>query len=64
MDPTNLAKDPNMTNPDRFYANLNFSDFETNATWAAKVYDNPTPEDPCGDGTPDFKGPPPPLLRC
>jgi hypothetical protein len=60
VDPTNLAKDPNMTNPDKFYAGLNFSDFETNATWAAKVYDNPTPEHPCGDGTPDFKGPPPP----
>jgi hypothetical protein len=60
VDPTNLAKDPNMEKPDRFYAGLNFSDFETNATWAAKVYDNPTPEHPCGDGTPDFKGPPPP----
>jgi len=60
VNPTNLATDPNMTDPDRFYANLNFSDFETNATWAAKVYDNPTPEHPCGDGTPDFKGPPPP----
>ncbi|HEX7400607.1 MAG TPA: hypothetical protein VF369_00385 [candidate division Zixibacteria bacterium] len=61
VDPTNLAKDPNMAEPDRFYANLNFSDFETNATWAAKVYDNPIPDvSPCGDGTPDFKGPPPP----
>jgi hypothetical protein len=60
VDPTNLAKDPSMTDPDRFYANLNFSDFETNATWAVKVYDNPTPEHPSGDGTPDFKGPPPP----
>jgi hypothetical protein len=60
VNPTNLAKDPNMTDPDRFYANLDFSDFETNATWAAKVYDNPTPEHPSGDGTPDFKGPPPP----
>jgi hypothetical protein len=59
-DPLNLAKDPNMTNPDKFYANLNFSDFETNATWAAKVYDNPTQDHPCGDGIPDFTGPPPP----
>jgi parallel beta-helix repeat protein len=62
VNPRNLAVDPNMNNPDRFYANLNFSDFETNATWAAKVYDNPEPPDfPCGDGIPDFKGPPPPL---
>jgi hypothetical protein len=61
VNPTNLATDPNMTDPDEFYANLNFSDFETNATWAAKVYDNPIPDvSPCGDGTPDFKGPPPP----
>jgi hypothetical protein len=61
VNPTNLAKDPNMTDPDRFYANLDFSDFETNATWAAKVYDNPIPDVyPCGDGIPDFKGPPPP----
>jgi hypothetical protein len=59
-DPRNLAKDPNMKDPDRFYANLNFSDFETNATWAAKVYDNPTLDYPCGDGIPDFTGPPPP----
>jgi hypothetical protein len=60
VDPLNLAKDPNMRNPDRFYANLDFSDFETNATWAAKVYDNPTLDNPCGDGVPDFAGPPPP----
>jgi hypothetical protein len=60
VDPTNFAQDPNMKNPDRFYANLNFSDFETNATWAAKVYDNPTLDYPCGDGVPDFTGPPPP----
>jgi hypothetical protein len=60
VDPQNLAKDPNMSNPDRYYASLNFSDFETNATWAAKMYDNPTPDYPCGDGIPDFTGPPPP----
>ncbi|MFH1335175.1 MAG: hypothetical protein ABII96_01545 [Candidatus Zixiibacteriota bacterium] len=60
-DPLNLVKDPNMTNPNRYYANLNFTDFETNAIWAAKVYDNPElPDKPCGDGLPDFKGPPPP----
>jgi hypothetical protein len=47
--------------PDKFYAGLNFSDFETNAIWAAKMCDNPQPPDfPCGDGVPDFKGPPPP----
>jgi hypothetical protein len=59
-DPHNLSADPNMADPDRFYANLDFSDFETNATWAAKVYDNPESDLPCGDGIPDFKGPPPP----
>jgi len=59
VDPQNLKK--NRNNPDEFYANLDFSDFETNATWAAKVYDNPDPDFPCGDGIPDFKGPPPPL---
>ncbi len=58
--PRNLSADPNMRDPDKFYANLDFSDFETNATWAAKVYDNPEKDYPCGDGTPDFKGPPPP----
>jgi hypothetical protein len=61
IDPANLRKDPNMTDPDRYYANLDFLDFETNAIWAAKVYDNPDlPDFPCGDGIPDFKGPPPP----
>jgi hypothetical protein len=61
VDPLNLIKDPNMSNPDGFYANLDFLDFETNAVWAAKVYDNPDlPDFPCGDGIPDFKGPPPP----
>ena len=60
-DPLNLVKDPNMTNPSQYYANLNFTDFETNAIWAAKMYDNPDPPDfPCGDGIPDFNGPPPP----
>jgi hypothetical protein len=61
VDPLNLIKDPNMSNPTKFYSNLNFRDFETNAVWAAKVYDNPDlPDFPCGDGIPDFKGPPPP----
>ena len=60
VDPRNLAKDPKMSNPEGFYANLDFSDFETNAIWAAKVYDNPADDNPCGDGIPDFKGPPPP----
>jgi hypothetical protein len=46
-----------------YYANLNFTDFETNAIWAAKMYDNPdTPDFPCGDGIPDFNGPPPPFF--
>jgi hypothetical protein len=61
VDPLNLNKDPNMSDPSRYYANLDFLDFETNAIWAAKVYDNPDlPDYPCGDGIPDFKGPPPP----
>jgi len=60
VDPLNFDRNKDMKNPDRFYANLDFSDFETNATWAAKVYDNPEADDPCGDGIPDFKGPPPP----
>jgi hypothetical protein len=63
VDPTSLIKDPNMSDPDKYYAGLDFSDLETNAIWAAKVYDNPDPDDPakaCGDGVPDFKGPPPP----
>ena len=47
--------------PDQVYAGFNFADFETNAKWAAFVYDNPDlPDFPCGDGIPDFKGPPPP----
>ena len=50
----------NKSQPDKFYAGLNFSDFETNAIWAAKVYDNPSTDNLCGDGMPDFKGPPPP----
>jgi hypothetical protein len=61
VDPLNLTRDPNMSDPDRYYANLDFADLETNAIWAAKVYDNPDmPDYPCGDGIPDFKGPPPP----
>jgi hypothetical protein len=63
VDPKNLIKDPNMSDPDRYFSNLDFSDLETNAIWAAKVYDNPDPDDlslACGDGIPDFKGPPPP----
>jgi hypothetical protein len=60
VDPLNLERNSGMKNPDNFYANLDFSDFETNATWAAKVYDNPDLDFPCGDGIADFKGPPPP----
>jgi hypothetical protein len=65
VDPLNLERNKSMRNPDAFYAGLDFIDFETNASWAAKVYDNPEPGFPCGDGIPDFKGPPPspsPLL--
>jgi hypothetical protein len=58
-DPLNLAKNRGMKDPDKFYAGLDFTDFETNATWAVKVYDNPEPGFDCGDGNPDFKGPPP-----
>ena len=52
----------NSKTPDEVYANFDFSDFETNAKWAAFVYDNPDLDNdlPCGDGIPDFKGPPPP----
>jgi hypothetical protein len=60
--PDNWTNPSNKT-PEQIYAGFDFSDFETNATWAAKVYDNPDVNDPgkaCGDGTPDFKGPPPP----
>jgi hypothetical protein len=64
VDPLNLINDPHMTNPTKYFAKLDFSDFETNAIWAAKVYDNPDKERdlPCGDGIPDFTGPPPPSV--
>jgi len=59
VDPKNWD---NSDTPQEVYANFDFSDFETNAKWAAFVYDNPDLEHdlPCGDGIPDFKGPPPP----
>jgi len=38
VDPTNLAQDPNMANPDRFYANLNFSSLVQNVLIAEKLY--------------------------
>lgn len=47
--------------PDKYYENLDFSDFAINSLWAAWVYDNPLPGEDTGDGIPDFKGPPPPL---
>jgi hypothetical protein len=63
VDPSDLAKDPNMADPAKYYSRLDFSDFETNAIWAAKVYDKPElPNYPCGDGEPDFTGPPPPSV--
>jgi hypothetical protein len=64
VDPLSLAKDPKMTDPAAYYSRLDFTDFETNAIWAAKVYDNPDEAHdlPCGDGEPDFKGPPPPAV--
>jgi len=59
MDPQNWEHSKN--NPEQVYANFDFSDFETNAKWAAWVYDKPEEDNPCGDGIPDFEGPPPPL---
>lgn len=38
VDPLNLDKDPNMTNPDRFYANLDFTSLVQNALIAEKLY--------------------------
>jgi len=37
-DPTNLAQDPNMMDPDRFYSNLNFSKIVENSETALLVY--------------------------
>jgi len=60
LEPDNWTN-PSGKTPDQVYAGFNFADFETNAKWAAFVYDNPElPHLPCGDGVPDFKGPPPP----
>jgi len=38
VDPTNLAQDPNMTDPDRYYSNLNFSKLVENSETAFLVY--------------------------
>ncbi|MCK4384804.1 MAG: T9SS type A sorting domain-containing protein [candidate division Zixibacteria bacterium] len=38
VDPTNLAQDPQMTDPDRFYSNLNFSKLVENSETALLVY--------------------------
>jgi len=38
IDPTNFAQDTNMTDPDRFYANLNFSKLVENSETALLVY--------------------------
>jgi hypothetical protein len=38
VDPMNLAQDPNMTNPDRFYSNLDFSNLVENSEIALLVY--------------------------
>ncbi len=38
VDPTNLAQDPYMTDPDRFYSNLNFSKLVENSQTALAVY--------------------------
>ncbi len=46
-DPNNIAYLPNV--PDRYYANLDFSDLFKNATWAKWIYDNPG-YDTDGDG--------------
>ena len=46
VDPRNLQYDPNMTDPDRFYANLNFSSLVQNALLAERVYHDITFNDP------------------
>lgn len=38
VDPTNLAQDPNLTDPYRFYSNLNFSKLVENSQAALAVY--------------------------
>jgi hypothetical protein len=38
VDPTNLAQDPQMIDPDRFYSNLNFSKLVENSQTALLVY--------------------------
>ncbi|MCK4223746.1 MAG: hypothetical protein KAX39_01110 [candidate division Zixibacteria bacterium] len=38
VDPTNLLQDPDMTDPDRFYSNLNFSKLVENSETALLVY--------------------------
>lgn len=52
VDPSNLENLPD--NPTRFYGNLNFAELAENASWAAKVYDNPgvdtDGDDYLGDG--------------
>jgi hypothetical protein len=40
VDPLNLAVDPNMKDPDRFYANLNFSSLVQNAQVAQELYND------------------------
>ncbi|MFQ6032734.1 MAG: dockerin type I repeat-containing protein, partial [Candidatus Zixiibacteriota bacterium] len=40
VDPLNLAQDPNMTDPDRFYANLDFSSLVQNASIAQELYND------------------------
>ncbi len=40
VDPQNLAVDPNMSDPDRYYSNLDFSDLVENALKAKMVYDS------------------------
>ncbi len=40
VDPSNLLVDPNMTDPDRFYSNLDFSDLVRNALVAESLYYN------------------------
>jgi len=40
VDPLNLAVDPNMVDPDRFYANLNFSSLVQNAQVAQELYND------------------------
>lgn len=48
VDPLNLYHDPNMTNPDAYYANLYFADLVNNALMAESLYHDLLVNDPPG----------------